>query len=300
MLTIGQVERDTGLSKDTLRMWERRYGFPEPGRDAAGERLYDSGQVHKLRLIKRLIDAGNRPGKLVGQSVDELDRLGADQPRVLANGASRESLGEFIELLQRREIDAFQQYLSQSLMRKGLEQFLLTTLVPLNISVGEAWARGELATFDEHLYTEYVQTLLRTVIHGMPRRSELPRVLITTLPQELHALGLLMVESLLASEGIQCVSLGTQTPLQDLLTAAEAHRADIVALSFSSSFPTRAAATAIASVRRELAPTTSLWVGGGLTGRLKHLPDGVTCLPQLEQLIPAVNEWKVARRSAIV
>ena len=32
--TIADVERDTGLSKDTLRVWERRYGFPLPLRDA--------------------------------------------------------------------------------------------------------------------------------------------------------------------------------------------------------------------------------------------------------------------------
>jgi len=30
---ISAVERDTGLSKDTLRVWERRYGFPKPLRD---------------------------------------------------------------------------------------------------------------------------------------------------------------------------------------------------------------------------------------------------------------------------
>ena len=35
---IAAVERDTGLSKDILRVWERRYGFPKPGRDAFGER----------------------------------------------------------------------------------------------------------------------------------------------------------------------------------------------------------------------------------------------------------------------
>ena len=33
LLAIGAVERDTGLSKDILRMWERRYGFPRPERD---------------------------------------------------------------------------------------------------------------------------------------------------------------------------------------------------------------------------------------------------------------------------
>lgn len=30
LLSIAAVERDTGLTKDTLRVWERRYGFPTP------------------------------------------------------------------------------------------------------------------------------------------------------------------------------------------------------------------------------------------------------------------------------
>lgn len=52
-LSIADVERDTGLGKDTLRVWERRYGFPTPGRDAHGERRYDEAQLQRLRLIKR-------------------------------------------------------------------------------------------------------------------------------------------------------------------------------------------------------------------------------------------------------
>ena len=60
---IAAVERDTGLSKDVLRMWERRYGFPVPDRDGNGERSYPAEQVERLRLIKRLMDAGHRPGK---------------------------------------------------------------------------------------------------------------------------------------------------------------------------------------------------------------------------------------------
>ena len=54
--TIAEVERETGLAKDTLRVWERRYGFPTPERDAQGERRYDEAQVQRLRWIKRLLD----------------------------------------------------------------------------------------------------------------------------------------------------------------------------------------------------------------------------------------------------
>ena len=38
-LPISVVERETGIPKDLLRMWERRYGFPQPGRDAQGDPL---------------------------------------------------------------------------------------------------------------------------------------------------------------------------------------------------------------------------------------------------------------------
>ena len=53
--SIAEVERDTGLGKDTLRVWERRYGFPVPGRDRQGERSYPQDQVQRLRVIKRLL-----------------------------------------------------------------------------------------------------------------------------------------------------------------------------------------------------------------------------------------------------
>ncbi|HTJ96057.1 MAG TPA: MerR family transcriptional regulator, partial [Rhodocyclaceae bacterium] len=48
---ITAAERDTGLSKDLLRMWERRYGFPQPERDQHGERVYSLVQIERLRTI---------------------------------------------------------------------------------------------------------------------------------------------------------------------------------------------------------------------------------------------------------
>lgn len=44
-LPISVVERETGIPKDLLRMWERRYGFPEPARDAQGDRVYPREQA---------------------------------------------------------------------------------------------------------------------------------------------------------------------------------------------------------------------------------------------------------------
>ena len=74
-LPIAAVERETGLGKDTLRVWERRYGFPRPLRDEHGERLYPPEQVERLHQIRRLMDQGLRPGKLLGASEAEFAAL---------------------------------------------------------------------------------------------------------------------------------------------------------------------------------------------------------------------------------
>ena len=53
---IAEVERETGLGKDTLRVWERRYGFPTPSRDPQGERLYDEAMIDIPAFLRRQAD----------------------------------------------------------------------------------------------------------------------------------------------------------------------------------------------------------------------------------------------------
>ena len=92
---------------------------------------------------------------------------------------------------------------------------------------------------------------------------------------------MLMVEALLVPEGAQCISLGTQTPIDDIRNAALAHKAHVVALSFSSAFPLRQAGDGLAALRRILPPSVALWAGGEMTRRLrKALPD-VLLFPDL-------------------
>ena len=104
----------------------------------------------------------------------------------------------------------------------GLTRFVTEVVAPLNVMVGEAWMRGALEVFEEHLYTESVTTIIRNTIGNVPEQGEhsTPKVLLTTFPQEAHALGLLMAQSLMAVEGCRCVSLGTQTPMRDIVLAA--------------------------------------------------------------------------------
>ena len=291
MLDISTVERETGLSKDVLRMWERRYGFPKPGRDDNGERRYAVAEVAKLRAVKRLMDVGMRPGKIVGCAIEELNTLADRRIERRSDEAAPALERDLVALLRRHDAVGLQNALANQLMRQGLQHFVMETMAPLNRAVGEAWMRGELQIFEEHLYTEQLQVALRTAINAFPRQSGTPRVLCTTFPGEPHGLGLLMVEALLVPEGTQCISLGVQTPLEDIRRAALAHQADVVALSFSAAFPVRQASEGLATLRRQLPPAVTLWAGGEMTRRVRRTLAGVVLIPDLAGAIVALRNW---------
>ncbi len=291
---IAAVERDTGLSKDVLRMWERRYGFPLPHRDANGERSYPTDQVERLRLIKRLMDLGHRPGKLMAMPSEELSALAPRRAtaRPAATETGGQDLAPLLALIKGHDSAGYQQAMQQRLARQGLQHFVQDTIAPLARQVGEAWEDGRFEVFEEHLFTELTKRVLRQAIAALPDGKRSPRILLTSVPDEPHVLGLLMVEALFSLEGAECVPLGTQMPLLEIGRAASAHQADIVALSFSEAFPQRQIPGLLQQLRQVLPPAVALWVGGQGVQRLAGI-DGVVLLTTFASANTALNEWRL-------
>ena len=295
MLSIAALEREVGLSKDVLRVWERRYGFPRPERDANGERLYPAGQVERLRHIKRLMDQGHRPGRLLSLAPDELPDLANPLRGGTPTGATAEmdtELTACIGLLRDHRAGDLLARLHHQLARKGLMGFVQDVAAPLAAAVGLSWAQGQLQIHEEHLLTELLQRVLRQAIQSVPAGLA-PRVLLTTPPTEPHALGLLMAEAALSLEGANCISLGPQMPVGDIARAAEAHAADVVALSFSAAYPHRQVWPVLAQLRAALTPTVALWAGGAGTHRA-IVPPGVELVSTFEEVAAAVARWRDA------
>jgi DICT domain-containing protein len=57
-LAISDVAEQTGIAAGTLRMWEQRYGFPEPARTPSGYRRYPEEVVATLRRVLELRERG--------------------------------------------------------------------------------------------------------------------------------------------------------------------------------------------------------------------------------------------------
>jgi len=314
LLPIAAVERETGLGKDTLRAWERRYGFPLPLRDGAGVRGYPRPLVERLRLIRRALLNGHRPGRLLGLPAIELDAVlasYADQPDDSAShtllGAGRMparlagagsagalALTDCLVALRIGGGEALRHWLTRGLARLGLAAFVTEGIAPLTADIGAAWACGRVAVYEEHLYCEVVQSVLRNAL--LPFQgglaSSAPAVLLTTVPGEEHGLGLLMAEVMMTLEGCRCLALGVQTPIADIVAACRAHRIQIVALSYSENMATPHVLVTLTELRARLPSAVTIWAGGGAPALRGLALSGIEVLARLVDIVDAVARWR--------
>lgn len=300
-LSIAAVERDTGLGKDTLRVWERRYGFPQPARDAFGERVYPLAQVEKLRVIKRLMDQGYRPGRIVALPIDELQRLNMGMhaaPQALQNDTHQAAdLANYMRLIRAHDAEGMRHQLAQALAHHGLKHFVTDVVAPLTVMIGDAWMVGDLQVHEEHLFTECISGMLRQAIGSLsePAATGKPCILLTTFPQEPHGLGLLMAECMMVLQGARCISLGTQTPLRDIVDAAHVHQVDVVALSFTPSMNPKHTVTGLNELRQILPPHVEIWAGGSSPILRRRSIPGVKVMQQLDSIANEVKAWAEGR-----
>lgn len=310
---IADVERETGIGKDTLRVWERRYGFPVPRRDERGDRLYDADQLSRLRLIRRLLDAGHRPGRVVGLPREALEALAASAvvrgvvllKRSPDDGGApsdpvEDELAPWMAWLRHDQTLRLREALRESVRTRGLAQTVEAVVAPLCVAVGHAWLRGEIGVYQEHLFTEAVQATLREAIartdEANPAGPKPPRVLLTTAPGEQHQLGLLMAECFLALEGCDRLPLGVCTPVAEIIDASARTGADVVALSYSDYASRREVIDTVAQLREGLAAPVELWIGGaGAVRDPRRLPPGVVVLRRAADAAAQVRLWRQRR-----
>jgi DNA-binding transcriptional MerR regulator len=74
-LSIGELVERTGVAEGTLRMWERRHGFPSPRRLPSGHRRYSEADVELVRRVAGERAAGMSLAGAIARVTNE-DQLG--------------------------------------------------------------------------------------------------------------------------------------------------------------------------------------------------------------------------------
>src|SRR3982074_3561470 len=117
-----------GVSPNTLRSWERRYGFPRPLRSPGGHRQYVLGEIEALRLT--LAETHNV------SSAISLARERGEGPS--SSSRLTAAFGAFDE-------DRANRLLEESLTIRSLERTVEEVLLPGVVELDEASAEFEFA-----------------------------------------------------------------------------------------------------------------------------------------------------------
>jgi MerR family transcriptional regulator, light-induced transcriptional regulator len=291
LMSGSEVERQTGIRQATLRMWEKRYGFPQPLRDGYGNRVYPANQVAYLRATRDLLDQGFRPGKIFSGATNfEASRL--DELRRVPDQVPAQ-YQPFLSLLRQYRRPELHTRFQTLLLDMGLRRFVIEFLGPLATAVGVAWNRGELPIRCERLFSEMTQSILHAKQAAARGSTEgKPTVVLATITSESHVLGIMMAEAVMASLGMDCLQLGGGVPVEEVADAARETGADIVALSFSSYFPSKIVARTLKLLRPRLPDNVVVWVGGAGVPASATFDDGVEVVSGLEQIEPALQRWR--------
>ncbi len=314
------VIRETGLTPETLRAWERRYGLVKPQRTPGGHRLYSQ---YDIQMLKWLV-ARQREGLSISRAVEmwrSMENNGQDpleparpQPRSIVIG------GMALDDLRQAWVSACLEFDEESAERALTQGFAIASPETVCIDViqkglaeiGNQWYRGMISVQQEHFASALSMRRLHALFAASPSPTRPERILAACPAGEEHEFGLLVISFLLRRRGWDVVYLGANVPLARLGATLQVTSPRLV-VSVTQTLPGAASLREMAETTRSygipLAYGGSLFVavpslieripGYFLGNEIAAVPKTVEHLlaaaPPLPQIAPAPLEFSQAR-----
>ncbi|MCG6989654.1 MAG: MerR family transcriptional regulator [Gemmatimonadetes bacterium] len=301
---ISVVAERTGLSRDVIRVWERRYGAVEPKRSAGGQRLYSDEHIDRFRLLAAATRHGRNISLVAGLATEELARLVAeddaarptDSP-VDGAAAHRETADVALALVRTLDASGLDRALRRAVARHGVSAFLEDIAPSIMHRVGDEWHARRFTIAHEHLATAEVLAVVFEAMRAVPETPAAPRLLVATPSGERHGVGAALAAAAAALDGWNVSYLGVDVPLADIVAAATATDAGAVAVSVVHTGDPEELAAQLRALRSGLPAGVPLLVGGaaamGLNGLSAH-PGITVCGSIAEMRSVLARVWVVA------
>lgn len=262
--TMQALVRQTGIAPDTLRAWERRYGFPDPARSAGGHRLYSARDVEAIRWVIQK----QREGLRAKQAIDLWKREAQPAPEpalrgerpVLSEGEAmvRERLSWVQSCLSFVEPAATQNF-NHACAMLGPEGALLNVVTAGMAQVGEQWKAGTASVAQEHFASALAMQHVQSMLNGEAPATRSEKLFVCCPDGEIHVFPSLVLTYLLRRRGWPVIFLNASLPLPDLLRTVEREQPVMVL----SCVQTLVATGALLAQAEALGATTAQFAFGG-------------------------------------
>lgn len=259
---IAAVARMTGLSVDTLRAWERRYGLVAPRRDGGGVRRYSERDLARLELARAATALGHPIRAVAKLSNDELQRLvGSGSDAESIDPPAEPMVGAVLAFLERYDLDQAERALNARALLMPAEAFVMDVLVPLMQEVGRRWEAGRLSIAQEHIISYLVRNLVGRL--ARLRAVDGPCAMVfATPPGEPHEFGIALAACLASMHGLRPCVLGPNLPAGEVVAASRHLRPRTVVIGVTLCVEPDACAYYVRALNTTLPRRTEIWVGG--------------------------------------
>lgn len=263
---IHRVAKLTGLSRDVIRIWERRFKLVQPTRSANRYRQYSDEDVLLLRYLKQELDRGASIGALAEEGRAALVERAKESAPPAARAATQNHYARLVDELC-ADLDPlnktmFERRLNGAVAIIPFEEALHGILIPLQQRVGELWHLGQLNVAVEHYVSKLVLQKIYAVLNHLPLSDTGPMVVVACPPRETHELGALTVAYHCAIRGCRVLYLGGDTPVEELAAMCRDIEPALVLLSVTLAMTEDDRAQLLAALVERVSPLCPVGVGG--------------------------------------
>jgi len=261
----------TGIPRNTLIAWERRYGVVQPTRHPNGYRSYSDEDVSRLNRIKNALAAGLKVSEavaLLAKQESEPER--SQSPAETWTGAAlpsaeaqlEELASELVRTLVCYDKDAAHRIIAQ-LSPVPFNRRLEAVYFPALREIGQRWERGDISVVQEHYASSILRAHFASLLVSVgPSNPRAPHAACTTFVEDLHELSALALAVQLSLDGWRVSYLGPNLPAEEVVAFARQQNPRLLCVSIVLPVSRDAIARYVDIVAPALHPGAQLVLGG--------------------------------------
>ena len=174
-------------------------------------------------------------------------------------------------------------------------------IYPSMVDVGIQWEAGEISVAQEHQATAIVNRIIARLYYDTHFPDSLSgRAVVSAAPSEKHEMGAWMLSACLELDGWEVKYLGSDLPVQEIISTTLDGHTDLLALSIAMPFNLDSARRVIKTVKSDdKGKNIKIIVGGQVFNRFPHIADNMDVDKVLSNCWEAVEWAKSINREVI-